>query len=65
LVQKLLSAGTPKIKRKKHRLLFFFWWQVWKERNRRIFDARELSVPQLSWLLKDQIHMFNLSHHTD
>jgi hypothetical protein len=29
-------------KREKLGVLFTFWWMVWKERNRRIFDGRIL-----------------------
>jgi hypothetical protein len=41
-------SSHPKSKRKKKLgLLFLFWWQVWKERNCRIFDNQELSVPNM------------------
>jgi hypothetical protein len=40
----------------------FSWWQVWKERNRRIFEEKELSIPQLSAILNDQIHLFQAAN---
>jgi hypothetical protein len=32
-----LRSGTKKDKRRKLGMLFSFWWEVWKEQNRRIF----------------------------
>lgn len=37
---------------------FSFWWQVWKERNRRIFEAREQSPMQVARLTIDDINLF-------
>jgi hypothetical protein len=48
----LLSvSGNKLFKRKKLVNLFFFWWHVWKERNRRIFDNKERLVPSVANLL--------------
>jgi hypothetical protein len=46
---------------KKRRLgyLFRFWWHIWKERNWRIFDNEEQSIPQLASRLQDDIALFS------
>jgi hypothetical protein len=36
----LLLTGNKKERKNKLGILFFFWWQVWKERNRRIFEDK-------------------------
>jgi hypothetical protein len=33
---------------KKVGILFIYWWQLWIERNRRIFDDVEHSVPSVA-----------------
>jgi hypothetical protein len=57
-VRSLLISGTAKEKRKRLGVLFSFWWQVWKESNRRIFEGKEKSVPQVANLLKEHIASF-------
>jgi hypothetical protein len=39
-------------------ILFFFWWSLWKEMNRRIFDNLEASIPHLTTLLKEEISWY-------
>jgi hypothetical protein len=36
-------AGTKKQQLKTVGIMFFFWWGIWKERNRRIFNQEEHS----------------------
>jgi hypothetical protein len=48
-VRSLIFAGSKREKRRKLGFLFTFWWNLWKEQNRRIFQAKELSV--LMWFL--------------
>jgi hypothetical protein len=52
------SAFSPKERKKKLGLLFMFWWNVWKERNRRIFQNQEMSVPSLLVLLQENVSVF-------
>ena len=40
-------------------------WQIWKERNRRIFDSRELSVQQLASLISDELMLQKIALQTD
>jgi hypothetical protein len=40
-------------------IVFMFWWNVWKERNRRIFDNEERYVPQLSRFLEEELIIYS------
>jgi hypothetical protein len=57
----LYASGSKSLKRKKLGNMFFFWWHVWKERNSKIFDNKELSVPSVANLLMQDIHMFSVA----
>lgn len=60
-VQQLRKIGNKDIKRQNLGVLFAFWWQIWKEMNRRIFNNKVQSVPQLANLIKDEIGLFSLA----
>jgi hypothetical protein len=47
-IQQIASSGTTRQKRKNLDIMFTFWWMVWKERNRRIFEQEELSPQALA-----------------
>jgi hypothetical protein len=47
----LTSSGSTKQKRRKLGILFTFWWRIWKERNRRVFEQLETSTFQLAELI--------------
>jgi hypothetical protein len=49
------GAGSKKIKRKKTGILLTFWWIIWKERNKRIFEHKETSAHQLAVQIKEAI----------
>jgi hypothetical protein len=38
-------------------VLFTFWWMIWKERNRRIFENKERSAQQLAHLINDEVNL--------
>jgi hypothetical protein len=59
------SSGTDKEKRKKGRILFTSWWQIWKERNRRIFDHKEASVLQVSSFIQEAIQIQGMAWSRD
>jgi hypothetical protein len=40
-VIRLAASGNKALKRKRLGNLFYFWWHVWKERNRRLFESKE------------------------
>jgi hypothetical protein len=43
----VISTSEKSERRNKLGLLVAFGWHIWKERNRRIFDNKELYVPRL------------------
>jgi hypothetical protein len=53
-INHLLISGNRMDKRRKIGLLFSFWWQIWKERNRRIFDGKQQSTLQVFSHLQEQ-----------
>ena len=44
-------------------LLLFFWWGVWKERNRRIFQQDCMPAKELASLIKSDILSFVVANH--
>jgi hypothetical protein len=56
-VQYLFSYGTKQTRRKNVGILFTFWWLIWKERNKRIFEHKEVSGVQLATLIQEAIHL--------
>jgi hypothetical protein len=57
-VHHLVQNNSKKDRRKALGILFTFWWQLWKEKNRRVFDNYECSIPRLSALLKEDILLY-------
>jgi hypothetical protein len=53
--QQRLNAGT----------MLLFWWQVWKERNRRVFENNESSFLQVAGLVKSSVKEFGWVFLTD
>jgi hypothetical protein len=60
-VQYLFSYGTKQTKRKNAGILFTFWWLIWKECNKRIFEHIEVSGVQLAALIQEAIHLQKLA----
>jgi hypothetical protein len=60
-VRFIMSASHNSEKRRKVGCLFSFWWNIWKERKRRVFDGVEKSVPQLATLIQDGIAAFSFA----
>jgi hypothetical protein len=54
-IRVLVGSGSAVDKKVKLGILITFWWLVWKERNRRIFEARGLSVCALAYCIQDSI----------
>ena len=42
-------------------IMVYFWWNVWKERNRRIFQNKSLQPRQVALLCKEEIEQYQLT----
>lgn len=60
-VSKLEQAESKQARKMNLGNLFFFWWNIWKERNRRIFEEIEKSVPQLANQILDDINQYKFA----
>jgi hypothetical protein len=49
------GKGTRENKRGEMGILLDFWWAIWKERNRIVFENKDRSPQQLVYFLKDEI----------
>jgi hypothetical protein len=43
-------------------VMIYFWWNIWKERNRRTFQQKELQPRQVASLCKEDIQQFRLAY---
>lgn len=55
-VEFITKGKNKKDKKKILGALFTFWWQIWLERNSRIFDNRETSYRQVASKVLDQFN---------
>jgi hypothetical protein len=60
-VRLILSSVNKKEKKIKLGNLLSFWGQVWKERNGRVFEDKELSILRVAAPLWDQIVALSLA----
>jgi hypothetical protein len=42
-------------------LIIYFWWKIWKERNRRVFNHESKPVDDVAFLIKEDIQQFQLA----
>jgi hypothetical protein len=54
-----LIAGEPEQREKRVDILFIFWWKIWKEHNRRIFDLKEHSHSRVADLTIEAINLYS------
>jgi len=40
------------------RLIIYFWWNIWKERNRRMLRREEKTVTEITYLIKEDVQQF-------
>jgi hypothetical protein len=57
-LQVVMRAGSKKQQRIFAGIIFFFWWNIWKERNRRIFKGNEASFLQVAEQTNEAICIF-------
>jgi len=48
-------------RRKFDGIMIYFWWNMWKERNRRTFQQQSLQPRQVTLLCKDDIQQQQLA----
>ena len=39
-------------------LMIYFWWNIWKERNRRTFQNKSLQAREVAFLCKEEVDQF-------
>jgi hypothetical protein len=42
-------------------IMIYFWWNIWKERNRRTFQNKSLQPSAMALLCKEEIDQFNMA----
>jgi hypothetical protein len=53
--------GSKELRRKNSGILITFWWFIWKERNKRIFEQSESSFCQVADRIVDAVALFNVA----
>jgi hypothetical protein len=41
----------------------YFWWNIWKERNRRTFNQESKLVEEVAYLIKEDVQQYELATH--
>jgi hypothetical protein len=44
-------------------LIIYFWWNIWKERNRRTFNHESKSVEEVAFLIKEDAQQYDIAMH--
>jgi len=42
-------------------IIIYFWWNIWKERNRRTFNQVSKSEEEVAFLAKEDFQQFSLA----
>jgi hypothetical protein len=53
--RKCRNKVDKRLRRKFDGIIIYFWWNLWKERNRRTFQHRSVQAHQVAMLCKDDI----------
>lgn len=56
--RKCRNKVDKRLRRKFDGIIIYFWWNLWKERNRRTFQHRSVQAHQVAMLCKDDITQF-------
>ncbi|KAL6646963.1 hypothetical protein ACP70R_014400 [Stipagrostis hirtigluma subsp. patula] len=64
-IEQALSAVCQGQSKRKKRvnagILLYTWWELWKERNRRIFNDEERSYKQVVNQITEDVHLFSVA----
>jgi hypothetical protein len=41
--------------------LLYCWWNIWKERNMRVFESIQKSAYQVALLVKEEVDLYRLA----
>jgi hypothetical protein len=39
-------------------VMIYFWWNIWKERNRRTFQNKNLQLEEVAYLCKEEVEQY-------
>jgi hypothetical protein len=56
------AAAKPRPQCEAMGILLYIWWNVWKERNRGVFDSKQKNEFQVASIAKEDLDLFNLAH---
>jgi uncharacterized phage-like protein YoqJ len=42
-------------------LMIYFWWNVWKERNRRTFNQEIKMVDEVAYMIREEVQQFKIA----
>jgi hypothetical protein len=60
-VKTLARIGSRKDRKKNLGILITFWWSIWKERNKRIFEDKEMFAQDLACLIQETVVVHHLA----
>uniref|UniRef100_A0A0A9BGB8 Reverse transcriptase zinc-binding domain-containing protein n=1 Tax=Arundo donax TaxID=35708 RepID=A0A0A9BGB8_ARUDO len=56
-----LVGVQKKERRNKAGVILYVWWNVWKERNRRIFEGQSMQAIQVAERTKEELQLFRMA----
>jgi hypothetical protein len=42
-------------------LIIYFWWNIWKERNRRTFNQKIKMVDEVAYMIREEVQQFKIA----
>lgn len=65
LVEKRPIKGSKRRRSTFDGLMISFWWNIWKERNKRIFNNETKTFEQVAYLIKEEFQQFNFANQSN